>query len=217
MKTRAKELFNKELLKILFTTSRNDFDNSLSKIANLADILDQTGDESGANKMDDILKQAGFWSSLFSGMAGGGGAAIWEAFKSGKFKESLTEIVKKALMAGTAAVVVDYIIKWLDEVPVIGSILKELEGADKLRSILEGVIGAAVAESDLANKLVDQTILAVEKLIGFGPGAKKPEPAKQEQAANVLPLKPKAAPVPAEKDDNGDTAHFQLAAKLKND
>ncbi len=204
MKKRAQELFNGELLKVLLAKSKNEFDNSLSKIANLANILDQTGDESSANKMDDLLKQAGFWSALFSGMSGSGGAAIWEAFKTGKFKDGLTEIVKKALMAGTAAVAVDYIIKWLDEVPLIGSILKELESAPKLRSILESAIGAAVSQSDLANKIVDQAIIAIEKLIGFGPAAKK-----EDNKSDPLHSRPSIQP---EQKKDESPAQFQIGS-----
>lgn len=175
MKKRAAEILHRQVQNILIAKSKAEFEKSLIRLAELADLLDQAGDESSANRLDNLLKQAGFWSSLFSGMSGGGGVAIWDAIKGGKFKESLGIIVKKALMGAAAGVMVDYIIQWLDGIPFIGNYLKELEGSDKLRMLLEGVVAGAVAESDFANKLVDKTIIAVEGLFGWGHAEQKPQ------------------------------------------
>ena len=45
-------------------------------------------------------------------------------------------------------------------------------------------VGAAIADSDLASKLVDQAILAVEKVIGIGAGANKSAPAKTDTSSS---------------------------------
>lgn len=219
MKKRAEQIFHQEILSLLAAKSKEEFDKSLTKIASLADILDQSGDAASADKMDDLLKQAGFWSSFLSGLSGGGGAAIWDAVKNGKFRESLNIIAKKAVMGAVTGVGIEYIIKWLDEVPLIGPLLKELEGADKIRSILEGVVAGAVADSDIANQLVDKTIEAVEGLLGFGKKQEvKPQPQQQKQNIPGVASKPaeekKPEPKPAA-EDGSDTAQFQMATGSK--
>lgn len=204
MKKRAAEILHSQIKSILIARSKEEFEKYLVKVAELANLLDQTGDEASADKVDNLLKQAGFWSALFSGMTGGGGAAIWDAIKEGKFKESLTIIAKKALMGAATGVVVDYLIQWLDSVPFIGGYLKELEGADKLRMLLVGVVGEAVAESDLANKLVDKTIAAVEGLFGLG----------QKQKPTIAPKIPSTPPVMVKNpqiNDGSSEQSFQMA------
>jgi hypothetical protein len=191
MKKRINEILKNEIMTVLGSKDSGIVKKSLSKLADLADIFDQSGDTASANKLDTFMKEAGFWSSFFSGLVGGGGAGLWDALKSGKIKESIGEIVKKALIGAGTGVVVEYIIKGLDEIPLIGPYLKELGGADKLRSMLEGIIAGAVAESDLANKLVDKTIEAIEGYLGMGGGQEKkeaPEVKTQSGASSSMPF-----------------------------
>ncbi len=211
MKKRAAEILHEQVKNILITKSKEEFEKSLFKIAELANILDQSGDEVSADRLDHLLKQAGFWSSLFAGMTGGGGAAIWDAIKGGRFKESLTMIAKRALMGAAVSVMVEYIIQWLDGIPFVGDYLKELEGADKLRTLLEGVVAGAVSESDFANKLVDKTIEAIEHLFGW---------AQQEAVPAAKPSTPPQQPKPitqttAPKSEDGATQSFQVAPGAK--
>lgn len=200
---RAQEILHKEIISVLSSKTKQEFNEVLTKIAALSDIVDQTGDTLSADKIDELLKQAGFWGDLFSGMAGGGGAKLWDALKGGKLKESLGEIVKRALMAGTVAALAGQLIKALDDLPLIGPYLKEFVGAEKLKSLFVGVIGTTVSESDFANKLVDNSIAAMEQFFGFGG---KLEPAKKEEVPGVL----EAAP---EGKEMADSAEFQIGAK----
>lgn len=187
MNKKAEKIINSHLLTAITTKSKVAMDEALNKITLFADIMDQAGHEKVADTLDDFVKQAGFWSSFFSGLVGGGGAGLWDALKSGKIKESLGDIVKKALMGAGTGVIVEYVIKGLDEVPLIGPYLKELVGADKLRSMLEGVIAGAVAESGIVNKLVDKTIEAIE---GFFTSTMGKTQEHKAPTINVEPTKP---------------------------
>lgn len=164
---RAEEILRSEILAVLAAKTQKEFNGPLKKIADLANILDQIGDVVGADRLDNLIKQAGFWDALFSGGFGGGGAKLWDAIKGGNLKESLGEIVRGALMGAAAGVMADYMIKWLDDVPLIGSYLKELEGANKIRALLEGIIGKTFSESNFANKLVDNSLEEIENLLGM--------------------------------------------------
>ncbi len=196
IKNRAQEILHRELLKVLLSTSKVELDSSLLKVAGLADILDQAGNENLANRIDVLLKEAGFWSGFLSGMSGGVGEDLWNAFKTGKFKAGMTGVVKHALMTGASGVVVEYLIKWLDGLPLIGGILEELGGAPKLKSMLEAYIGSAIVDSDLADKLVDRAIEAVEEMIGI----------KKQQAVT----KPDTTVKPGE--THSDTKTFQVTS-----
>lgn len=211
MKKRAAEILHSQVKSALIAKSKEEFDKSLAKIAELADLLDQTGDEVSADRLDHLLKQAGFWSALFSGIAGGGGVGIWDAIKEGRFKDSLAVVAKKALMGAATGVVVDYLIQWLDGIPFIGDYLKELEGSDKLRALLESVVAGAVAESDFANKLVDKTIAAVESLFGWGKQHESEKRVVPRVSAQPAPKKPIAEEKP-QVGEGASTQTFQVAA-----
>jgi hypothetical protein len=204
MNKRAAEILQSELTKLFSATTKTEADQSLHKIAELANILDQMGNEVSADRLDVMIKEAGFWSALFSGTLGGGGAKLWDAVKGGTLKESLGEIVKGALMGAGAGVMTEYIINGLAKIPWLGSIFEELVGAPKLKSMIQGIIAAAVAESDLANKLVDKTILAVEQLLGMKVKQEKAMEAKQ--APSGAPQISPAIPEGPKRDEEGSTS-----------
>lgn len=168
MNKRAQKILQEQIINMLMSQDKVAFDKSIVKIAALADIMDQSGNEHIANKLDNLIKEAGGWSTFFAGLLGGASPKVWEAIKSGKIREGLSEIVKGALMGVGSAYLVDYLINKLDELPIIGPLLKELGAAEKLKAALESVIAGAVSESDFANKIVDKTLDAIEGFIGIG-------------------------------------------------
>lgn len=203
MKKKAAEILHKQIQAVLVSKSAKELENAVTKIADLANILDQSGDEVSADRLDELIKQAGFFESLFSGALGASAPTIWNAIKGGKFKEELGDIVKKAIAGAATGVAVEYLIKWLDTIPFIGKYLTELEHSDKIREVFEGVVSNAIVNSDIGTKLVDGAVEAVEEMIGM---AKKPAVRTQNKPTIQPPITTLDKPNPISSESLGKTA-----------
>lgn len=215
MKKRAEEIYHKQIGKILQARNKADATKELSGLISFADLLDQAGEVADADHVDKVaaelsalIKQSQWWTALLSG---GADALknLWTREKEGKplfSKEALVDIITNALMTGGIALLVDELVKTLENhIPI----LNWLVGKDKLNFVLTGVLTYAVKNTDFVHGIVD----GLEKEIGELFGMKMEQQQKAPPPAKAPEQKAPAQPVAQQTSQEGsDTQSFQVAA-----
>lgn len=196
MKKRAEDIYHKLVGKVLSAKTEVNAMKELASLISFADLLDQAGETTDADHVDKVatelsglVKQAQWLSALLSG---GGDALknLWTRSQEGKplfSKDALVDIITNALMTGGIALLVDELVKTLEEhIPI----LNWLVGKDKLNFVLTGVLTYAVKNTNFVHGIVDGLEMQIGKIFGIEMKEQKPEQKKQEMT--TAPMKPVA-------------------------
>ena len=178
-KTTERALEN-QVKNLLIAQDQKSAQKSFENLIKLANILDSAGNEKDADRIDALVKEAmGFWESLFGGALVGGAPSIFDSITSGKGgldKETLVPIVKKMMMGAVAAMITNAILGYLENVPVLGGIVK----SQMVQAVIEGAASYAITHSNFADMLVDQLIDGVKGMFGMGGSKTSPTEVKPD-------------------------------------
>lgn len=225
MKKRAEAIFNAEVKNVFLANNEKEARLALNNLAKLADLLDSAGAEADADLIDNFIKEAGgFWDALFGAGAGAlttkdeegrffGGNLI-EAIKTKDFskvidKKNMAKVLTHAIAGGVIAYVTGRLMDLLTQ-KVPG--FKLLRNAPVTKFAIEGAVSYAVYNSNFVEMLLDGATQQLGKI--FGIEMKKEQVPQQQQ--KPVPAQPVAQPE-QKKDENSNTAVFNIAASLKDE
>jgi hypothetical protein len=189
MKRLAQKNFDNQVKNLIHSTTRKAFRHCVVKLAELSDLLDRSGDEASADRVDSVIKEAwSIWDFLGGGIGGAAtskdentgewfGKSVLDAMKSGNWgkildKKVLVKVITEALTTAVIASVAGEIIDALaDKVPGF-SLIKNMSF---VRTAVVGSLTYAVAQSDFVTKLVDGLVLEIEKALGMGAKTESPK------------------------------------------
>lgn len=195
MNKRAQAAFHNELRTILSTSDKKVAGEAFVRLAKLADILDQHGDEASADHIDRVIKEANwFWDMLLGGAGGAAttknesGQHVWDALKPGGgglgaffSKDTIVKMITNFLITGGIAMLSGELVKIVSEKVPIFSWLGD---SSILKAIFTSALTYAVRNTDFVQKFVDNLVEEAEQVLGMK--------VKSEQ-----PAKPTEAPKPA--------------------
>ena len=182
---------------IVSTASPNQYKEAMGRLVSLAGILDQMGQTTDADYIDQITKEAaGIWDFLFSGLGGAattkdqGGNSILDAIKGGNVgqffnKDTIVRMITNFLVGGGIGLVADELVEVLTQkVPI----LKWFGDSKFIKVAITTALTAAVVHSDFVEQIVNSLVDQFEQVVGM----KKPEVQPQQATPPAQPQQPAA-------------------------